>query len=407
LQGSGTLDKGHRHYGSRGATTSTTPTYKITSLLNPTDPSQLYDDTLPEYLGPVAIDSIRGRGRGVFTTKDISSGELLIASKALAIVFPDSSLNCSKLWREVKKLGALREQVGDLIKQEPGIASQIYDLYAGPHLGYFETPAEIAAKTIELIDMERIERICSFNAFQGSVQGYKSETCFGLWYFPSFINHDCLGANARWTVFKNFMFVRAFKPIAKGEEVLISYVDPNESSAFRRNFFLKHEFQCSCALCCLERSDGQCVRRRRDILLEDFRESQAAEDGGNFEIIQTTLTELESLRPGLPESNVFLIQPLICAGFSHYEKSRYEDAQSYFTRVFDLCSQLGQLSLLCVSCSFTIATCLLRRGKNAEASHWVEISKAWMKKTYGTTENGLIQILRPSFFNEMNANGLM
>lgn len=356
----------------------------------------MYDDSFPEFVGPISVRSVKGKGRGIFATQDLAPGELIMGSRALAIVFPDSNpASSSRLLREIKKLGSLRESVADLIRKDSTFAAQVYDLYAGPGLGYLETPAE------NLIDMDRIERICSFNAFQGSVLGYASENCFGLWYLPSFLNHDCLGGNARWTVFKNFMFVRVIKKIRKDEEVLISYVDPNESYSFRRNFFLKHEFKCSCALCEQERTEGQSVRRRRDIVMEDFRDLP----DGDVDGLESVIEELESLRPHHAHLNIFLIQPLIHLGFSLYEKRLYGDAAGVFIRAFQLCSVCSQLSLLCVSVAFTIATCFVRSAQSVEAKDWVKTSKTCVFNQYGTMD--VIEIIRPAFFNEMKENGLL
>lgn len=50
---------------------------------------------------------------------------------------------------------------------------------------------------------------------------------FGLWYLPSFINHDCSRANANWNIVNDFIFIIAAKQICVGDEILIRSVIRN------------------------------------------------------------------------------------------------------------------------------------------------------------------------------------
>jgi hypothetical protein len=316
----------------------------------------------------------------VIATENIFPGQLILVSKALALVYPDKDLEtCSQLVKDVKKLGALREAVAALVAADTAASKLIYQLHAG------------AGEAMTVMDMKRIERICSLNGFESGSTG----SSYGLWYLPSFLNHDCSGSNAHWNVFGDFMFVRATKRIGKGEEILISYVDPNQRYALRRKFYLKHEFQCFCKLCKLEKEEGQAIRRRRDILLEDFKD-EAPEDP---EVIQEYVINLEGLRPENPELNIFLIQPLVQLGLCWYERAKYAEAAEALQRVYAFCKTSAQFVILEVSCAFTIATCFLRLGKKTEAQDWVNRSKSSVLVQYGSAS--VAEVLRPSFILEV------
>ena len=354
---------------------------------------------LPEYIGPVEIRHYSGRGRGVTATENISPGQLIIVSKALAIVYPDKEhLTSSKLVNDVKKLGALREAVVDLLNSNTESSKLVYQLHAGPELGVL-APEKAPLSEPSVIDMKRIERICSLNGFESHYGAESNGSSYGLWFAPSFLNHDCFDSNAHWSVFQNYMFIRATKKILKNDEVLISYVDPNQSFAVRRKFYLKHEFQCSCKLCKVEKSEGQNIRRRRDILLEDFKD----ESPQDSEIIQSYIDDLEDLRPTNPELNIFLVQPLVQLGLCFYEKANYAEAAVAFERVCNLCNLSAQFALLRVSCAFTIATCFLRLGNSKEAQRWFDESKSAVVVQYGTLS--VAEIIRPSFVTEMKYAG--
>lgn len=101
----------------------------------------------------------------------------------------------------------------------------------------------------------------------------------GLWYYPSFINHSCWDSNCYWNVYNGVMFVRAFRDIAAGNEILISY-----SKLIRTTYSLKveclsvYDFECTCNLCLLDKSGPQSAHKEHNRLFEEFQELTTPEE---------------------------------------------------------------------------------------------------------------------------------
>lgn len=66
--------------------------YDFKAMYNAAKATPPYMD-LATYIGPVEIKSSVGRGRGLFTTRDVAAGELLLCEKAFAYCFTDASDN--------------------------------------------------------------------------------------------------------------------------------------------------------------------------------------------------------------------------------------------------------------------------------------------------------------------------
>lgn len=166
----------------------------------------------------MTLSQIPGRGRTLLSQESFTPGDLIIGHRALEIIFPDD-LTPTLLGR-VKRFRLLKECLAQSAKKDAEFRRKLYFLSAGPKLGFIDetcdgTGGSDGSNYLGKVSYSRIEGIIVVNGFQG--EGGP----FGLWYLPSFINHDCSRTNANWSVVNDFIFVRASRAIGIGEEVLI------------------------------------------------------------------------------------------------------------------------------------------------------------------------------------------
>lgn len=166
---------------------------------------------------------------------------------------------------------------------DPELASEVYSLMCLPVAGI--KPLLPAAELAEMIqsqnfDKVRLHGIIAANQFvqegysEVGSQNLKPKPYFwaGLWILPSYINHSCSEANCCWSVIGENFFVRAVKPIKKGEELLHAYVNVTWDYEQRVDTFKDHKFVCGCRLCQLDRTEGEGVRGKRKKIMEQLAE---------------------------------------------------------------------------------------------------------------------------------------
>jgi len=99
-------------------------------------------DNWAEYYGPVKVETIPGKGRGLVATDDIKEGQLIFCCRAFAIEFHDPDKtdeeaedfigNDPDITDTHDKGGCmLVQRIYDKIKQVPQYGKEIYKLYAG------------------------------------------------------------------------------------------------------------------------------------------------------------------------------------------------------------------------------------------------------------------------------------
>jgi tetratricopeptide (TPR) repeat protein len=218
-----------------------------------------------DYIGPVKIADVPGKGKGLVATRLIRPGELLVVSKAFSISFVSE---CTKVFlvsaNMITKRGDVNTQVVNVIdaiinlKNNPKIANDIYSLYSGSSDRSVDIPYGV-------VDTGLIEKICSFNTFAVDDKGIlndtgEKESATGLWLLPSFINHSCI-VNTRRTFYGDVMVLFSTKTIKPDEEITLRYCDISLSVEERSKSFEKYNFVCDCRLCEMDRADKQYSQR--------------------------------------------------------------------------------------------------------------------------------------------------
>ncbi|KAK1991281.1 tetratricopeptide [Colletotrichum falcatum] len=221
-----------------------------------------------------------GRGRGLFAKCDVAAGEVVMVEKAFCVVWGHESDALTAMTYDVRddRIRAapvgLAKAVTQRLLRNPSQIDRVMDLY-GDYRGEGEasTPAPTPTRAGEapVVDVFRVHDIVSRNAFgPGGQYGDEgaANASTGLWVRAAYINHSC-AANARKEYVGDLMVLRALRPIRAGDEILHSYDASADLAARRRALATTWGFECGCALCAAEETDGEELRGRRAGLARD------------------------------------------------------------------------------------------------------------------------------------------
>ncbi|KAG9088491.1 hypothetical protein FS749_002132 [Ceratobasidium sp. UAMH 11750] len=250
-----------------------------------TNHAQMLD--VADYIGPITVAEMptRGGGRGVFTTRRVLAGELLIVAKPFAFAspaeFPKDMLRCCHPGRTMITGKSAHELTGRaarrLMGDRSGAGILFRDLYSGENnnvdslsKGTGETENSTFLATTgrhwtlsddyenDHIDIEEIRGIIKVNSFQDSVTGFPHTESEGIYLIPSLVNHSCDGTVVRFTV-GSIVVMRASRSMQAGEEVTCSYIGGrSDTSVLSREPALAQWFgNCDCSLCKADHLDGE------------------------------------------------------------------------------------------------------------------------------------------------------
>lgn len=200
------------------------------------------------------------------------------------------------------------------------------------------------------------------------------------------------------------LFIRASTHIKAGEEILISYFEPDRLYLERSKLFSTYGFTCTCELCELEDLDGNYIREVRDENLVAFVTEKKP--------LERVIRNLENLRGRRTELNVFLIGPYLESAHSFYDNMEYKKAGIEFQGCFDLCKVSAQYGLVGIGCAMSIATCYLRRMPRKSdmpvVQKWVDLAKECIQIEFGKMKScvKIFEVIRPTFAIEMANCGL-
>lgn len=221
---------------------------------------------LPEYIGPVEIKMSDISGRGLFTTKNIDSGTVLLATRAIAtergiLSQEDSGENAQLvMWKN------FIDKVVESASKCSRTNSLINMLSAGenetgkeevPQVGLFGPEADENSFSNQKVDIQKILSILDVNSLVedsisakvlGKYSGYYG---VGLWLLASFINHSC-DPNVRRLHMGDHVIIHASRDIKAGEELTFAYFDVLQPLHNRKEEAKKWGFGCSCRRCSFE-----------------------------------------------------------------------------------------------------------------------------------------------------------
>ncbi|PUU76843.1 hypothetical protein B9Z19DRAFT_1194466 [Tuber borchii] len=249
-----------------------------------------------EYVGPVRIGDAGGKGRGLFTTRDVKFGDLLLCSKAFNVCHKEvANARIDILFNLKAKKGQagthsqLVQELIQVLYHNPKKAKGFYELHSGD---YQRVRGEMV-DGLPVVDSHLVMRIMLKNSFgcqrlsfvdgrPGDLFEEKTEVekmvtemspsgttgGSGIWIMPSYINHSCWPNSIR-SFLGNLLIVRAARDIPAGEEITMTYID-NESGVQERQkaSYSGWDFSCECTLCEIEAAESQEVQSKRQSLVE-------------------------------------------------------------------------------------------------------------------------------------------
>ncbi|KAK1754186.1 hypothetical protein QBC47DRAFT_453175 [Echria macrotheca] len=244
------------------------------------------------YIGPVCVRPSGIGGRGLFTTKAVAAGDLLLCEKAFAYAFVDedgekgNTRDISVLIDPVADtvtMGAHPELINMTIRKmyrNPSLASAVTHL----HRGTYEPVDSASVDGTPVLDSFLVRRIIALNVFGCPLtsrtsylrnithtlqaQNHEFHSC-GLWPTASYINHGCTN-NATRAFIGDMMFVRATRNIPPDTELTWWYAPPADDMTHQDSLRKTWGFSCRCALCVDQQNTPNSVLHRCNALRREF-----------------------------------------------------------------------------------------------------------------------------------------
>jgi hypothetical protein len=228
----------------------------------------------------ITIAPSPGRGRGLFATRDLHTGDVILAEKSFCVVFGEEGGALSAMTYDLRDdrvrvfpAGLCRAVVQKLL-DNPSQVAKVMDLYGDYRCPEIEKKGGGDGEGEEVVDVFQVHDIVARNAFgpgpapslaycRHQDGSQNSTASAGLWVMASYTNHSCV-PNAEKEYIGDLMILRATREIREGEEVVQSYVQVDSDFEGRSKALGDTwGFKCECKLCVAERGDSEDVRRKR------------------------------------------------------------------------------------------------------------------------------------------------
>jgi hypothetical protein len=159
-----------------------------------------------DYIGPIDVRTVEGRGRGMFLTKDVTAGQVLFVERSLCTTTSDNALIGQAVDVETgpRTIRKFNNEVGAVVHAVMADHSRlpiIYALYPHPSR---ESPIMCEQERIDcirsplgVINIEQVFKKHLRNAFGSNEANASSSSLHGL---ASLLNHSCLPNTGRNTV---------------------------------------------------------------------------------------------------------------------------------------------------------------------------------------------------------------
>ncbi|KAI0875657.1 hypothetical protein GGS24DRAFT_515289 [Hypoxylon argillaceum] len=248
------------------------------------------------YREPVAIRKTQDRGNGLFTTKPVKAGDLLLCEKAFAYCYADlddpiGRRNTAFLLQsetgQIQRGGQayLRTDIIQKLYHSPQAAKDFKALYHGDYTPL--TVSEVDGQPV--VDTFFVDKVTHLNSFAAPRTNYilykasvdqneiaeEMPTC-GIWTLASRINHSCM-ENCRRSFIGDMQIVRACQDLAAGTELSFPYPDftPRDSYEETQKKLGTWGFVCDCELCLDRKSTTKQMISTRGDLMVDLRAAMA------------------------------------------------------------------------------------------------------------------------------------
>jgi len=208
------------------------------------------------------VASAGNRGRGLFATKDLKRGDLIMVEKAFCVAHKNDAGGTLSMLINTNTdrilFGTHAQRfltLLDKVAHNPKQASLYLDLFDG---GRFATEEVKVVDGKVVIDTFQVQAIAELNGFGcpavKSGDGVEEEHArarhcgsTGIWLRASYCNHSCL-PNADRSFIGDMMVVQANQDIKAGGEIFLAYT-ASEIYVERKKHLDFYGFQCDCNLC--------------------------------------------------------------------------------------------------------------------------------------------------------------
>ncbi|KAL2139671.1 hypothetical protein VTI28DRAFT_4871 [Corynascus sepedonium] len=225
-------------------------------------------------------ESKPGMGRGLFATRPIKAGDVVLCEKAFCVVWGSGGeeegagggaltavtydIRDDRI--RVAPVG-LERAIVERAGKNPSLVGDVMGLYGDWDGG--EGKGIESTEDGPVVDVFRVHDIVARNAFgAGSKDGQGGGASAGLWIRAAYLNHSCV-PNAEREFVGDLMVIRAIKNIAAGEEIVHSYDESGDYEARQQALMTTWGFECTCALCAAEKGDDAAVREKRAKLVKE------------------------------------------------------------------------------------------------------------------------------------------
>ncbi|KAM0189022.1 hypothetical protein ACHAPI_010291 [Fusarium lateritium] len=314
------------------------------------------------FSSPVEIRDSPGRGRGLFTTKSVSAGDLLLCEKAFSYCFIDETrledVGTFMVNLTTKRVTAgasadLWPQVVHKLHHDPESLTVFQELFHGD---YKKTTVS-GCDGSPIVDAFLVEKILSLNSF-GSPRtsrdfcknniwsGKKTAatrvnplfTSAGIWLIAARINHSCIG-NCQRSFIGDMQIIRAAQDMPAGTELLFPYRPSSASESYQtvQKDLAKWGFVCTCELCKDRSKTTEAVLKQRKDLFEDF--MKQVPDNEPFDLPKATrlLKGVEKTYRGKPAKQVrwVLAETYAYIGIRARQDEEYIDAAKMIMKALE------------------------------------------------------------------------
>ncbi|KAK2752056.1 TPR domain-containing protein [Colletotrichum kahawae] len=240
------------------------------------------------YSAPVEVRASPGRGNGLFTTKPVKAGDLLLCEKAFAYCYADEDdpmgqknikvlVNISTKRMSMGGQANLVSSIVQKLHHNPRMMPRFMDLHRG---GY--RAAKPAEGEDRPVDTFLVERTISLNCFGAPRTTFANiprigdkvragHTTCGIWTIASHINHSCFENCCR-SFIGDVMIVRASRDMPAGTELVFCYQSPETGDDYKatQKRLSSWGFTCDCELCLDKKATPKAVFLKRKALREDL-----------------------------------------------------------------------------------------------------------------------------------------
>src|SRR5258708_3767145 len=229
------------------------------------------------------VASAGNRGRGLFATKDLKRGDLVMVEKAFCVAHEHDAGGTSSL---LINTNTNRIQFGthaqrflmllDKVAHNPKQAGLYLDLFDGGRFATKEVKIVDGKVVIDTFQVQAVEELNGFGCpAVKSGDGVEEELAAashlgstGIWLRASYCNHRCL-PNANRSFIGDMMVVQANQDIEAGGEIFLTYGIAFDAYVERKKHLDFYGFQCDCNLCKSEsKVPANIVKERARLVVE-------------------------------------------------------------------------------------------------------------------------------------------